>query len=116
MKLDKMTKVKIVPVEPTNKMINKAINVPIPLVLLDSIPAVQSLKFTTKYKAALDEAPDPTENAELVERAARWLLDFRWNSVVVFNPLEFDKLAAEVRERYIGYAKGLIKVIQEGKE
>src|SRR5690606_17208139 len=109
---DIMTKVQIVPVEPTNKMINKAINVPIPLVLLDSISAVQSLKFTTKYKAALDEAPDPTENAELVERVAKWL------AVHYKDPPATAATGFYLNSKwphFVGGAKDLLKCI-EGKE
>ena len=52
----------VVPKEPTQKMLDATINVPIPAVYVDSISGQHKLKVAAYYKAMIEAAQEPTND------------------------------------------------------
>lgn len=72
-----MTKVQIVPVEPTDDMTDAVYYNPPGVIRYANESARDALarNMRQEYGLALEAAPDPTENTELIERVARWLCE-----------------------------------------
>ena len=52
----------LVPKEPTQKMLDATINIPIPAVYVDSISGQHKLKVAAYYKAMIEAAQEPTND------------------------------------------------------
>lgn len=68
-----MTKTQIVPIEPTEAMVDAALAVKVDGIAGEGSRSRLRRCLEAEYKASVSAAPDPTENTELVERVARWM-------------------------------------------